>query len=92
MLDVESLPGPLKVRNRRAGDRFWPAHTKSPKKIKELLQERHVAQAERKYWPVVVSGNEIVWMRGFKLPASLRAKPGQAAILILDEPLIRTSD
>jgi len=89
LLDAASLPGPLRVRNWRPGDRFWPAHTKSPKKIKELLQERHVAQPERRLWPVVVSGNggEIVWMRGFPTPARLRATPGRAAILILENPL-----
>jgi tRNA(Ile)-lysidine synthase len=87
LLDAESLPGPLRVRNWRPGDRFWPAHTKSPKKIKELLQERHVAQEERKSWPVVVSKDEIVWVRGFPSPAKLRAKPGRAAILIVDELL-----
>jgi tRNA(Ile)-lysidine synthase len=86
-LDAESLPGPLRVRNWRPGDRFWPAHTKSPKKIKELLQERHVAQAERRFWPVVVSGDEIVWVRGFPAPAKLGAKPGRAAILIVGQPL-----
>ena len=87
LLDAESLPGPLRVRNWRPGDRFWPAHTKSPKKIKELLQERHVAQAERRSWPVVVSGDEIVWVRGFPTSARLRAKPGRGAILIVDEAL-----
>ena len=87
LLDAESLPGPLRVRNWRPGDRFWPAHTKSPKKIKELLQERHVAQAERRFWPVVVSGDEIVWVRGFPAPAKLGAKPGRAAILIADQAL-----
>ena len=45
LLRAELLPERLLVRNWRAGDRFWPAHTKSPKKIKELLQERHVATA-----------------------------------------------
>jgi tRNA(Ile)-lysidine synthase len=87
LLDAESLPGPLRVRNWRAGDRFWPAHTKSPKKIKELLQEIHVAQPERRSWPVVVSVNEIVWVRGFNVPAKLRAKPGRTALLIADTPL-----
>jgi len=87
LLDAESLPGPLRVRNWRPGDRFWPVHTKSPKKIKELLQERHVAQAERKSWPVVVSGDEIVWVRGFASPAKHRAQPGRAAVVIVDEPL-----
>ncbi|MGO9084557.1 MAG: tRNA lysidine(34) synthetase TilS [Candidatus Sulfotelmatobacter sp.] len=87
LLDAASLPGPLRVRNWRPGDRFWPAHTKSPKKIKELLQERHVAQPERKLWPVVQSGDEIVWVRGFPSPARLRAKPGREAILIAEKPL-----
>lgn len=84
LLDTDSLPGPLRVRNWRAGDRFWPSHTKSPKKIKELLQERHVAQPERKLWPVVTSGNEIVWLRGFPVAAQFRAKPGCESILIME--------
>ena len=90
LLDAESLPGPLRVRNWRPGDRFWPAHTKSPKKIKELLQERHVAQPERRLWPVVVSGEELVWMRGFPAPAKHQAKPGREAILILEKPFAST--
>ena len=87
LLDAESLPGALKVRNWRPGDRFWPAHTKSPKKIKELLQQRHTAQPERKLWPVVVSGDEVVWVRGFAASAKFRPKPGHDALLIAEGPL-----
>jgi len=36
---------------------------------------------------VVVSGDEIVWMRGFPSPAQFRAKPGQVGILILEKIL-----
>jgi tRNA(Ile)-lysidine synthetase-like protein len=91
LLDEESLPGRLRVRNWRPGDRFWPAHTKSPKKIKELLQERHVAQPERGLWPVVVGGDEIVWVRGFPVPAKLRAREGRAAIVIVEKPIVEKS-
>ena len=42
LFDLTSLAGALCIRNWRAGDRFWPAHSKGPKKVKELLQERHV--------------------------------------------------
>ncbi|MHB8214776.1 MAG: tRNA lysidine(34) synthetase TilS [Candidatus Sulfotelmatobacter sp.] len=91
LLRAELLRGPLTVRNWRAGDRFWPAHTKAPKKIKELLQERHVAQPARRLWPVVVSGDEVVWMRGFPVPARLQGKTLQgktetAALLIREVP------
>ncbi len=86
LLRAELLPRRLMVRNWRAGDRFWPAHTKAPKKIKELLQERHVAQPERRLWPVALSGDGIVWMRGFPVPARLRASAGQEAVVIREMP------
>jgi tRNA(Ile)-lysidine synthase len=87
LLDAESLHRSLTVRNWRPGDRFRPAHTKTPRKIKELLQEYHIAQPERRLWPVVVSKDEIVWVRGFPPPAKFRAKPGREAILIAELPL-----
>ncbi len=82
LLRADLLAERLTVRNWRAGDRFWPAHTKAPKKVKELLQEQHVAQPKRRLWPVAVSGDEIVWMRGFPVPARWRAEAGQEAVLI----------
>ena len=92
LLDAESLPRSLWVRNWRPGDRFWPAHTKSPKKIKELLQEQHVAQPERRSWPVILvrndSGDEIVWVRGLRSSAKFQPKPGHATILIVVEPIM----
>jgi tRNA(Ile)-lysidine synthase len=82
LFDPELLSNELTVRNWRPGDRFWPAHTKSPKKIKELLQERHVTGRGRKLWPVVASGGEIVWVRGFAGAGKFRARDGRAAVLI----------
>jgi tRNA(Ile)-lysidine synthase len=75
----------LTVRNWRAGDRFWPAHSKSEKKVKELLQERKLAARDRKLWPVVVSGREIVWMRGFPAPARFRPREGAKEVLVVQE-------
>ena len=88
LLNAELLPAQLTVRNWRPGDRFWPAHTKAPRKIKELLQERHLAQTERALWPVALSGDEIVWMRGFPVPARLRAQPEREALLIRESPWV----
>jgi tRNA(Ile)-lysidine synthetase-like protein len=84
LLDAEALPGPFRVRNWRPGDRFWPVHTKSAKKIKELLQERHVAQPERRLWPVVVSGDEIIWVRSMAPATKFRARPDRDALLIVE--------
>jgi tRNA(Ile)-lysidine synthase len=87
LLDPSRLSDNLVVRNWRPGDRFWPAHTKAPKKIKELLQERHITGSERKIWPVILSGDDVIWVRGFAVPATLQAKVAGRAILIRDMPL-----
>jgi len=86
LLRVDLFAKRLIVRNWRPGDRFWPAHTKSPKKVKELLQERHIATPQRRLWPVVISGDELIWMRGFPVPARFRAKTGQEALIIREMP------
>jgi tRNA(Ile)-lysidine synthase len=80
-----ALTKELLVRNWKPGDRFWPAHSKSPKKVKELLQERKVPQPERTRWPVIVSGNEIVWLRGFPAPMHLRPAPGENEAILIRE-------
>jgi tRNA(Ile)-lysidine synthase len=82
LLRAEALLRPLVVRNWRAGDRYWPAHTKAAKKVKELLQKLHLPQSERKRWPVVLSGQELVWMRAFSVPSRFRASCGEQAVLI----------
>jgi len=91
LLNPDSLPRLLRVRNWRAGDRFWPAHTKSPKKVKELLQERHAEQPERGLWPVVVGEGDIVWMRGFPAAAKYQFKGHGPAILITERPFAGNS-
>jgi tRNA(Ile)-lysidine synthase len=85
LLDSAMLGKELRVRNWRAGDRFWPAHTKSPKKIKELLQELHITGSERKLWPVVVRGADVVWVRGFPVPAHLHVREGVEDALAIQE-------
>lgn len=74
LLDIKLAETALTVRNWRPGERFWPVHTKQPKKMKELLQDRHITGEEKRRWPVVASGNEIVWVRGLGARRDLLAK------------------
>jgi len=85
LLDRVLLGEDLVVRNWRPGDRFWPSHSKAPKKIKELLQERHLTGIERKCWPVMVSASEVVWMAGFAVPARLQPKKHTATAVAIRE-------
>jgi tRNA(Ile)-lysidine synthase len=87
-LDPRLLEKELTVRNWRAGDRFWPAHSKTPTKIKELLQRRQLKSSERKLWPVVLSGEEVIWVKGFPPSSQLQPSPGvKEVIIIRDLPM-----
>jgi tRNA(Ile)-lysidine synthase len=77
LLDCQFAPSELIVRNWRSGERFWACHTKEPRKIKELLQDRHITGEEKKSWPVIAIGDEIVWVRGFGVRRDFRAKNGR---------------
>lgn len=85
LLDRASLAPELTVRNWRAGDRYFPAHTRYPKKVKELLQRGRIGHEllphERALWPVIESAGEIVWMRGFPVPGAFAARSGEAVLI-----------
>jgi tRNA(Ile)-lysidine synthase len=74
----------LTVRNWRAGDRFFPSYSHSPKKVKELLQPSRLGMrippGERKLWPVIESAGEIVWVRGFPVPQAFAFNSGERAL------------
>ncbi len=81
LLDPGLAKSGLAVRNWRAGDRYQPAHSASPKKLKELLQAPHIARAQKPFWPVVVSGDEIVWVPGFAPPEKFQVRHAPALLL-----------
>ena len=83
LLDPALLPPALRVRNWRPGDRFWPARTKAPRKVKELLQRRHIVHPRKAFWPVLVCGEEIIWIPGFAVAERFQPrKPGLAVLAI----------
>jgi tRNA(Ile)-lysidine synthase len=79
LLDPDCVGATLVIRNWRAGDRYWPAHTATEKKVKELLADRHATGAKKKLWPVAETHDgQLVWMRGFPAPASFQPRTSKA--------------
>lgn len=72
---------PLVVRNWHAGDRFRPPHTSKPKKIKEILQKLHLTEAERKMWPVISAGADVVWVHKFGVRQDFQPGSGQGVCI-----------
>jgi len=86
-----ALPSELMVRTWRFGDQFWPAHTKAPKKLKELFQARKIAAELRSAWPVMVAeregGEEVVWVQGLAAPTHLRPALADTEAILLTETI-----
>ena len=64
--DLQELAFPLSIRNRRAGDRIHPFGLQGSQKLKQLLNDRKIAPSERDRLPLLVSGEDIVWVVGIR--------------------------
>lgn len=66
-LDAEKLPDVLSVRVRRAGDHFSPlgmgGHSQ---KLSDFFVNEKIPQRARDHWPLLCSGDEIVWVPGYR--------------------------
>ena len=73
-LNGEVLAGvTLQVRNWEPGDRLLRTGHATAEKVKTLFQDYKVLLWERRHWPVIVAGNEIVWVRRFGVAANFSA-------------------
>ncbi len=91
LLDWDRVPGPLRLRNWRPGDRYRPTGLGSSKKIKDLFQRTRVSAWERAAWPVVAATGggdgsaRIVWVRKFGPAHEFAVRPGSHRVLAMDE-------
>lgn len=74
-LDSDALRGPMYVRNWEPGDGLrMPGHSGFIK-LKTLFQEHRVLLWERRHWPVLVCGDDVIWTRRFGCSAEVAAGP-----------------
>jgi tRNA(Ile)-lysidine synthase len=84
-LDREKLQGAMKLRNLRPGDRMRPEGHRGTHKLKRLLNEMRVSRWDREGWPVLESGENIVWARGFVAAEYAATTKTRKAILVSEE-------
>ncbi len=73
----------LIIRNRQQGDRFHPLGMKGTKKIKDFFIDEKIPAHERDRIPLVVDGNTIVWVAGFRLNEDYRVTSKTKKVLKL---------
>lgn len=89
VFDMADIQEALSVRNFRRGDRFRPLGMTGHKKIKDLFIEKRVPLSIRARWPLLVSGQDILWIPGYGRSAAGRVTNATAAVLRLKALEIR---
>ncbi len=84
IIDAGRLKNGLQVRCREPGDRFYPAGLQGHSvKVTDYMVNQKLPKRVRTLWPIVVSGDEIVWIVGKRVSARFTPNAGTARLLRL---------
>lgn len=83
VFDYDSLTLPLQVRMRKDGDYFYPAGFGKRKKLQDFFVDEKVPREQRDTVPIIVSGEDIIWVAGCRMDERFRAKEGTKRFLLL---------
>jgi tRNA(Ile)-lysidine synthase len=85
VLDAAALALPLRVRNRRPGDRLRPIGAPGRRKLQDLFVDRKIPREDRDRVPIVVDATgRIVWVAGVAVAEECRATTPEASMVILE--------
>lgn len=85
--DMDRLQFPLRIRNFRPGDRFTPLGMTGTQKLKKFFSNRKVPREERIRCPLLLSGDTIVWVAGYRIADPVKVRPTTARILKAEQVL-----
>jgi bifunctional protein TilS/HprT len=82
-LDADTILGRLLVRRRRPGDRYYPAGGRGSRRLQDMFVDAKIPRALRAAWPIVVTGETIVWAPGLRPAEQFAANSAARRILRL---------
>lgn len=92
-INPEALGGqPLRVRSRQPGDRLQPYGMKGTKKVQDIFVDAKVPEHTRDAVPILVCGEEVVWVPGYRLAARFAVEGEYSASLRIEVSARRCSD
>jgi tRNA(Ile)-lysidine synthase len=68
--------GALKIRFFREGDRFVPLGMSASVKLKDFFMSRKIPREERRHIPLLLSGDDIIWVVGHRIDDRFKATKG----------------
>lgn len=83
-LDAAQLPAVLTIASRKAGDRFSPLGLEGATiKVSDFMINVKTPKYQRKLWPLVYAGNEIVWIPGHQIAHDFRVTEKTKEVVVL---------
>jgi tRNA(Ile)-lysidine synthase len=82
-LDYGHLTFPLRVRSHLPGDSFIPLGMDGHKKLKAFFIDLKIPRQERAKIPLVISGDDICWVAGWRIDERYKIREGTKKILTL---------
>jgi len=83
-LDADKIKTPLAIRGRKEGDFFYPAGFGKKKKLQDYFVDEKVPRDERDSIPIVISGNDVVWIAGYRADERFKVTEDTKKILMLE--------
>jgi tRNA(Ile)-lysidine synthase len=67
-IDYNKIKPPIKLRNRRSGDKFYPLKMKGLKKVKDFFIDNKIPKSHRDLIPILVDNkDQIIWIMGMRM-------------------------
>ncbi len=74
---------PLSVRTRLPGDRMDPFGLEGTKKLQDIFTDGKLPAARRDAYPVIVCGDEIVWLPGYRVASPYAVRDGEDVLRLV---------
>ena len=84
VLDADRLQFPLTVRRWQAGDSFRPLGMKGRKKVSDFLVDSKISRFEKENIFVILSGDEVVSLLGYRIDDRYKMTTRTKRLLILE--------
>src|SRR5207237_451435 len=75
------VPSPFELRGWRPGDHYRPVGQSRDQKVKEMFERSRVPSWRRRFWPILTSGDKILWARDFGAAAEFAAEDDSGPVL-----------
>jgi len=82
-IDESSLSAPLSVRTRAPGDRMQPLGLEGTTKVADIMINNRIPDLARARWPIIVSGDEVVWVAGVRMSHLFRLTEGTSQVIVI---------